>query len=488
MKKIYSILFFTIFIFPAINAQQLCKRTSVFFDLDKTDFTVATTKKLDSIVSAIGNSEFLIELYGHTDSAASNDYNLKLAANRMHVVKEYITSKSKSKLQFKEKNLGETNILISGSKEENLAFNRRVDIYLIPIKDGKLVLNGSRNENVETPLDYFEPCGVCNSAPVVNAYYNKEEGAKANIVFQTTEGIPLTTFGTINLDCILCKESKKQQNDTTTCVYRIYAPDLVACTTVWDADTINGKIYWKPSKIKLQRDSIESCYVFRGQCGGSGRMPRNLDCPDSAEYFNRMEKGCYIILPKEFPYKHISIVDQNNIQHYYSDRDTAGINRKDSALMIIGFAKMNDHYYHLNAPVDSFPYTFHKIQQASWDIWVLETKEYRIAKNQFQEFTFSDTLVKIKGKKKLHATQFGYYLKDYNEFIPLSQISGKYETGNKLNADYQYGYIRGKKLYVIENKNVKEKYVQKQNAVQIKFNKKSRKNFKLVKDYKVEKK
>jgi hypothetical protein len=471
MKRIFTILFFSSCFFISLAAQQVCKRTSLFFDLNKAELSATSAKKLDSLISIIGNSEFLIELYGHADSLASNDYNFKLSAKRMDVVKEYITSKSKSSPQFREKNLGETNVPVSGSAEDNLAYNRRVDVYLIPIKNGKLIINGSRTESVETPLDYFEPCGVCNSSPVINSYYNQEEGNKANIVFETANGTPLVTAGTLKFNLSPCNENKKQ--DTTQLVYRICTHTLDTAMTLWEADTVKGKIAWKPSKQKLQFDSKSGCYVF----SGTDSKFYNCDHPYPIK-IKLPDPGARLILPKEIPYKHASITEKKRLkQNYPVGQDTIVIDSKDSLSRVTAFAKMNEHYYYVNTILDSIP-------SASRLVGDEMIKTYRLPAAMFTEFTFSDTLIKIKRKNSMRSDQFGFYLREYNEFIPLAD-TGKYAMSAKLNADYQYGFIRGKKLYVIENKNVKEKYKEKHNTIRIKFGRKDRKNFKIVKDYKV---
>ncbi len=345
MKRNTCILFFTTFTLLA-QAQQICSRTSVFFDVDKTKLTVETKQKLDSLITLIGESEFLVELYGHTDSLASSIYNLKLAQSRMDAVKEYITLKSKGKLQFKEKNLGETDKPISDSKEKNLAYNRRVDVFLIPMTNGKLKLDGARGEIVEAPPDYFEPCGVCNSAPVVNAYYNAEEGAKANIVFETTDGEPLITFGTIALNKKPCDQIK-MRDDTAMCVFKI-CRGVNTCPTVWDADTIEGKIYWKRSNSKLELNYETGCFVFRGKCGEG----HNLDCIATPDYIEPF-KGCCIAQPKVFSYTHAFYIDETKVKRN-SDitRDTLLMDCKDSAAHLTGFAKMVERYYYLHTVID----------------------------------------------------------------------------------------------------------------------------------------
>src|SRR5262245_30814504 len=113
--------------------QNFCKKTSLFFEKDEAELTSPAKKKLDSIITYMAKKDFMIEMYGHSDTTASNEYNLKLSGQRMAAVKKYINAKTKGKVKYKEKNLGETTNSIKKSAEENLAYNRRVDLFLIPM-------------------------------------------------------------------------------------------------------------------------------------------------------------------------------------------------------------------------------------------------------------------------------------------------------------------------------------------------------------------
>jgi hypothetical protein len=465
MKRYILLLTSALFALTALQGQQFCKRTSLFFDLDKSDLTDVTKKRLDSIVRLIGPNEFLVEMYGHADSLASNAYNLQLAGSRMSEVENYLTSKTKGKLEFKKKNFGETNYKISNSQEANLAFNRRVDLYLVPMTNGKLIITGSRNESVEVPADYFEPCGVCNSAPSVKGYYSQEEGNDANIVMQSSDGIQLTTAGSINVDFNPCSGKK---NDTSTFVIRVCADKLDTAMRIWEADTVQGRIYWKETNKKPTFDANQGCYVFRG----------NGMCNLDKKPVPQIVVTCTIILPTEFGFRNSLFSDNKRMKKQLSKEDTVKFENADTILSFHGFGATNGKYYYLNRPLDSIP-----------EVTVKEglhiTKTYYTTPEMYTEFTYSDTALKIKNRKSMHAEQFGYYLKDYNVFIPITESDGKYFTDKKPDGPYQYGFIRKNKLYVIDNKKVKSKYNSKTNSVNIKFNRKTSKRFRPVKDFKI---
>src|ERR1044071_2354071 len=105
MNRVLLSFLFLLTLTGAIHADDVCKRTAVFFDTDKSILTPVAKHKLDSLIALIGNGEFLIELYGHTDTVGNTRHNEKLAADRILAVHEYLTSGSKGKLQFHETNL-----------------------------------------------------------------------------------------------------------------------------------------------------------------------------------------------------------------------------------------------------------------------------------------------------------------------------------------------------------------------------------------------
>lgn len=463
MTKHVLIFLFAFMANGILPAQNFCKKTSLFFEKDEALLTAQAKKKLDSLIYKIGKSEFMIEMYGHSDTTASKDYNLKLSGERMSAVKKYVNSKTKGKVQYKEKNLGETNNLIKKSKEEILAYNRRVDLFLTPMQGGKLILKGPKNETIELPASSFESCGFCNSQPAVKSYYSAEDGKKDNITFQSTDGANLITGGTIKLDYITCKGWKK---DTSTLKISIPASQLDPSMTVWEAEMKNGKIYWKPSEKKLQLDAKTNTYVIRGKPGEYYNVDKKPDPP--------FQYNSKIIFPKKLSDKHNLLTDNTKKRQDLPMFDTVLIDNKDTVMLVRGIGKLGNDYYYLSVPVDSLPCTSKK------NGFVI-SKTYKACFEMYNQFTFNDTISKARFKKQPRIKQFGFYLPEYNEFIPVERTSGKYFSGNTIDAKYQYAFVRDGKVYAVENKKVKKKYSSKTKTNKIIFKKKSMKNFKMVK-------
>ena len=216
MKKIL------IFIFIMIQthllfAQNVCKKTSVYFDVDQFNLSSGALSIIDSVVQLYNDKRLFVELYGYADSSASSDHNLKLAQNRIASVKTYIQTKYKKDFIVQEKNFGEE---FNTHVFDNQWMDRRVDIFIFPVSNNKIVLNSiTQNETIEVPIDYFEPCGVCASNVSIKAYYTDSSANEASIRFSTASGNELVTAGTIKLQSDPCN----QLTNKDTIIYRIKA-------------------------------------------------------------------------------------------------------------------------------------------------------------------------------------------------------------------------------------------------------------------------
>ncbi len=457
---------FIAFILSVDARAQLCRISSLFFNVDDARLSDGSKMRLDSLLEIIDEDEFLVELYGMTDSSGTDVYNVKLAERRMSAAERYLTANTKGKLLFKKKNLIEANVKVSSSQEVNLAYNRRVDVYLIPVKNGMLLLEGTNGGSAQVPQDYFEPCGVCNSDPEVKLYFDNAEAAAAGIIFQTTEGEPLITAGSIMLLSNPCTGKK---NDTTAILYRICPEKADPKMTLWDADTINGKIYWRPSQETLSINPLTGCYEFLCTsplgCNVDAK-PGDYIIPDTL---------IRILWPETFSYRIMNVYDSQARSRYFSNEKSVTLSYKDSLFVAHLFGMSGKEYYYLTTVVDSMPATITYDRQSV-------TTTYAPPAEAFQKIPFSDTLLHLRHEKAMPG-KFGFYLPEYNAFIPIDSVAGKYYVGHAPAMNYQFAYLRGKKLYVNRQENIKGKYSEKRNTLRIKFRKKNRKEFKLAKSF-----
>lgn len=83
----------------------------IYYDLNKWELKPKALKECDKLVSLLrGNPHITIELSSHTDSRASDEYNLELSQKRADAVVEYVISQGIEKSRIVPKGYGETHL------------------------------------------------------------------------------------------------------------------------------------------------------------------------------------------------------------------------------------------------------------------------------------------------------------------------------------------------------------------------------------------
>jgi outer membrane protein OmpA-like peptidoglycan-associated protein len=72
-----------------------------------------------------------IEMSAHTDSRGSDEYNVKLSANRAKSVMDYIISKGIASTRIISEGYGETKPVVPNDTDENRQLNRRVEFTIL---------------------------------------------------------------------------------------------------------------------------------------------------------------------------------------------------------------------------------------------------------------------------------------------------------------------------------------------------------------------
>lgn len=122
----------------AINSvMKLTVNADVLFDVDKFRLKSSADETLETLANAIrqiDDATILVE--GHTDSDASDAYNLKLSQNRCITVVERIRALlgHDSKYDYQIKAHGEGKPKVPNDTPENKQINRRVEITVLPPK------------------------------------------------------------------------------------------------------------------------------------------------------------------------------------------------------------------------------------------------------------------------------------------------------------------------------------------------------------------
>jgi hypothetical protein len=290
------------------NAQICDKKQSVFFESDKYSITAAEEKKLQKLTAGFGQEtdSYFIEIHAFTDSIASEKYNQKLAKNRLNSIVSYLKENSKAQFEIIERVRGEAAPSSSNETEEGRAKNRRVDIFWFKMKDGKILLKGKRNMELEVEKERFFPCGVCESNPQLTEIYTNEEAARAGVPLVATSGCSLITGGMMTFDYDCDGRRRKQILSDTGCpmiTVRIPADNYNPRMRLWQAtnSTNRRNFTWTEDTFGiLDYDEKNKCYIIQTRyCPGAG-----LNCdmcalgPDNIDLAPRNDSAGVVAVPE----------------------------------------------------------------------------------------------------------------------------------------------------------------------------------------------
>jgi len=104
----------------------------VKFELDEYRLTAESILVLSEVSNYLDEKDVLnIQITGHTDSQATDEYNMELSENRVKAVQNYLVSKGISKSRVKIDWKGETEPIATNNTEEGREKNRRVELIIL---------------------------------------------------------------------------------------------------------------------------------------------------------------------------------------------------------------------------------------------------------------------------------------------------------------------------------------------------------------------
>lgn len=441
-------------------AQALCSKTSIYFEVDKFQLDKAAKKRIDSLCNSLQAESYIIELYGYADSTAGADYNLQLSQKRIEAVKSRFQAEKGKTFLFRAKNLGEAASSGTGASE------RRVDVYAI-ISKGKYIKFQTAKEEVEVPLSYFGTCGICNSRPRISSYYDAASANAANIELKTTDGDELITAGTVKFEIDNCGNKKPSSKDTIT--FSVAADNLDPDMIVWEPDTINGRVYWKPSKVQPVFDTINRRYIVRG----AGAF-MNLD-KRKPKYG---KPGFILLFPKTFDQLTSRIVSTKSKRSIPTDKDSLFLAGQQTGNTVISVGKINDTYFLLLKSFEGLA-----AKSSPSDTTANGVKYVRVAMSTYDSLRYQKAPLRIKFKKNAKPQDIGFYLAEYKLFIPVPMpANAKRIKMTVPSPDFDIAYHNKKKLYVLPKTLSQLKFSKGKNMYKLKLNKKRVKKCKGVRD------
>jgi len=432
--------FFTVLLFSCFSlavAAQQCTQTTIYFDFDKSDLKKGERKKLDSLSKAIDTNRYFIELAGHTDSVNTEEFNQKLAAARIKSVETYLKAKKKKNLVFKQFNRGESKPVLPNDTKENMAKNRRVEIFLLSVQNQKFVFQGDMNESITIPADLATPCSVCEA--IKFSFLNSDkEATDAGLSMKSSAGRDLTTAGMaqFSFDC----------------------PEKAACLPIEltlpfptglrfeciSAGTLRKGGSWEKGSATFQHNSaagtltaLETCYKM-GTWTGFNKPVDDL-CKHQVNF------------PADLQVTKTKVYADST---FYTQQGQMPLTFKCSSNnSMLSFASADKQYYFL---------------KGNWRELITKAENtgncdtlftYNLAKENYQAVPVSDTTVFVKFKGFDAVKNPSYYIEELELALPLELVKKTTYTANYLNYEHTLR-VEDDKVYNLKyaDTGVKSKY------------------------------
>ncbi|GAB4339801.1 MAG: hypothetical protein OHK0038_19120 [Flammeovirgaceae bacterium] len=105
---------------------------NIFFDTGEATLRPESISELNELLTFLNeNSTLKVEISGHTDSVASDEYNMRLSDKRAKAVVDFLISKGIPKERMVAKGYGESQPIASNDTEEGRQLNRRTEMRII---------------------------------------------------------------------------------------------------------------------------------------------------------------------------------------------------------------------------------------------------------------------------------------------------------------------------------------------------------------------
>ncbi len=122
----------------ANNTLKLDLDSEVSFDIDSSRINRGFYTSLNKVASVLADyPQTVVHIIGHTDSTGSDSYNQQLSVQRASSVKRYLTRQGVNEPRTRTEGRGESVPVASNATEDGRSRNRRVEIFLKPIVEGR---------------------------------------------------------------------------------------------------------------------------------------------------------------------------------------------------------------------------------------------------------------------------------------------------------------------------------------------------------------
>lgn len=113
--------------------------SGITFAYDSSTVQPQFRQTLDQVADILSQyRQTYIDVYGHTDSTGSDSYNQALSERRAVAVADYLASRGVQPARIGTRGFGKSQPVASNDTDAGRAANRRVEIKIVPIREGDL--------------------------------------------------------------------------------------------------------------------------------------------------------------------------------------------------------------------------------------------------------------------------------------------------------------------------------------------------------------
>lgn len=413
-----------------LTAQDFCKASSVFFDLNKSELKPTGINTIDSLVKSMNGSDFILEIYGYTDTSNTSDYNRKLSQSRIDAVLSHLKAKSIFPKETRTFNEGED--FNSNNQSKNAAFQRRVDVYLTPMEGNDVVFKSSSGVIVKRDLSSFGDCGICALKPKIR-YLQNEADAKANgIDLITDKGEALETYGMALFDIDTCPSlSSEERKKIMNCI-QMPASRWDNRVELFELVQRPGNDVWRLLPDSLKRDEEQEIVRF---CTYSGRV--NCD-----------KRLVRLIVPQ------LSVTGTGR-SVFIKKLGRKAVKFQDDTVSfpsevehVASYFKMNEDWHLFLRSAAKIRKEFTNRDSVSPSYATIYPSDYTIASPKGE--------IELKVKKK-NIDHVGYYHRDFDLFLPFERRGGNTWYGAVYQDGFELCYIKKTRYFLEKSKGKKIK-------------------------------
>lgn len=102
----------------------------IYFDVDHAELNAEDRQKLDDFATAMQDNDMKIQIAGHTDWLAQEQYNMSLSVRRAESVFNYLVSKGLAGERMTTMGYGETRPISNNNTANGRALNRRTELHV----------------------------------------------------------------------------------------------------------------------------------------------------------------------------------------------------------------------------------------------------------------------------------------------------------------------------------------------------------------------